>query len=35
MRLFSFQRPRRPDSTRVFRRFLKLLERRLVRAEAA
>jgi hypothetical protein len=35
MRLFPFRLPRRPDPTRVFRRFLKVLEIRLVRAEKA
>ena len=33
MKLFPFQKTRRSDPARVFRRFLKLLERRLVRAE--
>jgi hypothetical protein len=35
MRLFPFRSPRRADPTRVFRRFLKVLERRLVRMEKA
>jgi hypothetical protein len=35
MRLFLFMSPRRPAPTRVFRRFLKVLERRLVRTEQA
>jgi hypothetical protein len=35
MRLFPFLRLRRPASTRVFRRFLKVLERRLVIMEKA
>jgi hypothetical protein len=34
MNLFT-RKSRRPDPTRVFRRFLKVLERRLVRAESA
>ena len=29
------RKQRRPDPTRVFRRFLKVLERRLVRVERA
>ena len=35
MRLFPFLGPRRPACTRVFRRFLKVLEARLVRMEKA
>lgn len=35
MRLFPFLAPRRTASTRVFRRFLKVLERHLVQLEKA
>jgi len=35
MRLFRYPKSRRPDPKRVFRRFLKLLEQRLLRVEGA